>query len=168
MRAAASILVAALAVAGCAQRGTPDLLIVRGGAGPDEFSILPSKPLETPPSLAELPPPTPGGANRTDASPEADAIAALGGRPGTGAAVDGGLLSYAMRFGVEPGIRTTLAARDLEFRRANDGRLLERVFNVNLYYRAYESQSLDQYAELARFRRAGVPTPAAPPEPREE
>ena len=61
-------------------------------------------------------------------------------------------------------IRTELAEDDLEFRRRNNGRVLERVFNVNVYFRAYKRQSLDQYAELERFRRLGVRTPAAPPE----
>jgi len=52
----------------------------------------------------------------------------------------------------------------LAFRRGHKGRLLERAFNVNVYYRAYRKQSLDQYKELRRFRRLGVRTPAAPPE----
>jgi hypothetical protein len=41
--------------------------------------------------------------------------------------------------------------------------VLERLFNVNVYFRAYQRQSLDKYAELDRFRRLGVRTPAAPP-----
>ncbi len=47
--------------------------------GPDEFAVLPTKPLEMPENMAALPEPTPGGVNRTDPTPEADAIAALGG-----------------------------------------------------------------------------------------
>ena len=86
-------------------------------------------------------------------------MAALGGRGG-GAPGDTGLLTYATRYGVAPDIRATLAVDDLEFRRANDGLLLERAFNVNVYYRSYASQSLDRYRELERFRAAGVPTPA--------
>lgn len=61
------------------------------------------------------------------------------------------------------GIRGTLAAEDLEFRRKNDGRLLERVFNVNVYFDAYEPMSLDQHAELERWRAQGLLTPSAPP-----
>ncbi|MBJ3764124.1 DUF3035 domain-containing protein [Maribius pontilimi] len=147
--------------------GTPDLITLRkDGPGPDEFAVLPNKPLQTPANLNALPPPTPGGANRTDATPQADAIAALGGRA---SAVQGGgvqgpaLVSHARRFGVDSSIRQTLAAEDLAFRRDNDGRLLERVLNVTTYYNAYRGQSLDQYAELERFRRAGVRTPAVPP-----
>jgi hypothetical protein len=47
----------------------------------------------------------------------------------------------------------------------NDGRLLERLFNVNVYFKAYRSQELDQYLELQRLRRLGIRTPAAPPDP---
>lgn len=155
--------VLALSVAACSS-GEPRLMNVKAsGEGPDEFAIIPPKPLEMPESLAELPPPTPGGENRTDQKPREAAIAALGGRVRTGTAGDGGLISYASRYGVTSGIRQTLAAEDLEFRRRNDGRLLERLFDVNVYFRAYEPMSLDQYAELERWRRAGAGNPSAPP-----
>lgn len=170
MRSAAIILGLCTALAACSRGGEPNLVNVPTTDGPDEFAILPTKPLETPPDLAALPPPTPGGVNRSDPTPHADAVAALGGNRGTlgRASTDGALVSYAARYGVAPDIRGTLAASDLAFRRANDGRLLERVFNVNLYFEAYATQSLDQYRELERFRAAGVPTPAAPPPPVEE
>lgn len=147
----------------------PELMNIRSSTdGPDEFAVLPAKPLEMPETLAALPAPTPGGVNRTDPTPEADAIVALGGRPealtrGGVRAADGGLVGYASRYGVTPDIRQVLAAEDLQYRRNNDGRLLERVFNVNVYYRAYEPLSLDQYAELTRWRSVGIRTPAAPP-----
>jgi hypothetical protein len=135
--------------------------------GPDEFAILPSKPLQMPVDLAALPNPTPGGANLTDPSPEVDVAIALGGNPAvlSRGATDGALLTHVSRFGVSPGIRADLAAADLEFRRQNDGRFLERLFNVNVYFSAYENFSLDQYAELERLRRAGIRTPAVPPDP---
>ena len=157
----------ALGLAACGG-GEPTLFNIRStDRTPDEFSILPTRPLEPPPpGLAALPVPTPGGANRTDRFPEAEAIAALGGNPAGGTGADGPLVATVARYGVEPGIRGTLAAEDLAFRRANDGRLLERLFNVTVYYRAYRAQSLDQYAELERLRRAGVRTVAAPPDPR--
>ena len=159
---------AAVLLAGCSRNREPDLVNLRGSKdGPDEFAILPTKPLEQPPDLAALPAPTPGGANLTDPTPRSDAVAALGGQPGvlTRASTDGALVRYAGRYGVAVGIRTDLAAADVEFRRRNDGRLLERIFDVNVYYRAYRAQSLDQYAELERFRRAGIRTPAVPPKP---
>ena len=134
-------------------------------SGPDEFGVLPTKPLAMPENLAELPQPTPGGTNITDPTPMADAVAALGGNPArlAGTAGDGALLSRAGRFGTEAGIRDRLAAEDVEYRRTHDGRLLERLFNVNIYYRAYAPMSLDQAAELERWRRLGLRTPAAPP-----
>ncbi|MBF9029570.1 DUF3035 domain-containing protein [Rhodobacterales bacterium HKCCE3408] len=158
-------LIALVVVAGCSRDRQPQLLNLArdSGPGPDEFSILPTEPLQMPDDLASLPEPTPGGTNRVDPDPEADAIIALGGNPDRAPGA-GGLVTYAARFGISDGIRDVLAAEDLDYRRRNDGRLLERLFNVNVYHRAYERVSLDQYAELERLRRAGVRTPAAPPE----
>lgn len=142
---------------------------------PDEFAILPNKPIEIPQDLAALPAPTPGAGNRVDPTPRADAVAALGGDPsrivasgGGFPTSDGALVSAASRYGVAGGIREDLAVADLRFRQENDGRFLERLFNVNVYFQAYESQSLDQYAELERFRRAGVRTVSAPPDTAEQ
>lgn len=163
-------LIAALAMAGCSSSQEPQLMNLRSStAGPDEFGILPTKPLEMPESLAELPAPTPGGSNLTDPTPQADAVAALGGNParlksGAGLpAADGALLARASRFGTSADIRTTLAAEDLDYRRTHNGRLLERLFNVNVYLKAYLPMSLDQEAELERWRKLGLRTPAAPP-----
>ncbi len=167
------LLAASVALSACSRNSEPRLLnITSTTRGPDEFAILPNKPLQQPESFSELPPPAPGARNLVDPSPNEDAIAALGGNPAAVArggipAADGGLVSYASRFGVNGGIRQQLAAEDLEFRRRNNGRPLERMFNVNVYFRAYRRQALDQYAELERFRRLGVRTPAAPPEPLE-
>jgi hypothetical protein len=166
----AGLLAAAVMLSACAGDRDPSLLnIAASNRTPDEFAILPTRPLETPPDYAALPPPTPDGANRVDPQPRADAVAALGGNPDVltrgAAAADAALLSHAARNGVTPGIRTTLAAEDLEFRRRNDGRILERLFNVNVYFRAYEEESLDQHREVLRWRRAGARTPSAPPDP---
>jgi len=160
---------AGLIVVTACSRGDPELLNLRQprGEGPDEFSVLPSKPLELPEDLAALPDPTPGGTNRTDPTPEADLAQALGGNAEalTRGSTDGALLAYATRFGVSRGIREALAAEDLEYRRQNDGLFLERLFNVSVYFKAYQAQSLDQYAELERLRRAGIRTSAVPPKP---
>lgn len=164
-------LAAMLALAACG-RGTPQLMNLTAGEGPDEFGIVPPKPLAMPENLAELPEPTPGGANLTDRDPEGEAVAALGGKPGATGGIpsgDAALYAHAARFGVESGIRSTLATEDLEWRKDNNGRVLERWFNVNVYYRAYRKQSLNQQAELARWRDAGVRTSSAPPaQPGEE
>jgi hypothetical protein len=157
---------AMLMLAAC-ESGEPSLMNLRSsGEGPDEFAILPPKALETPENYTDLPEPTLGGSNRTDPTPEADAIAALGGRESAATGVpagDGGLVNHASRFGRAGEIRQTLAGEDLQYRRDNNGRVLERLFNVNVYYRAYDRQSLDQQAELRRWRRTGIKTPSAPP-----
>ena len=157
-----------VSLAACNRESQPTLMNLSNTApGPDEFSIVPNRPLQSPSNFSELPTPTPGGSNLADPSPRDDAIRELGGDPGDppgASAVDGGLVAYASRYGVAEGIRDRLAAEDLEFRRSNDGRVLERAFNVNTYFRAYESQSLDQRAELERFRALGAKTPSAPPE----
>jgi len=157
---------ALVALTACGEPRDPQLMNIRSQTrSPDEFAVLPVKPLELPEDMATLPEPTPGGQNRTDPTPEADAVAALGGNVARARPGDSGLLSHATRFGAAPDIRQQLAAEDLEYRRRNDGRLLERWFNVNVYFKAYEPMSLDRYAELERWRRAGVRTVAAPPEP---
>lgn len=153
-----------VALSACDRNKQPQLLNIKSQQdGPDEFAILPNKPLTLPDNYAALPEPTKGGSNRTDATPLADATLALGGNPNAGIR-DGGLVTYASRYGVGENIRGALASEDLEYRRKNDGRLLERLFNVNVYFKAYRKQSLDQYAELERMRRLGVRTPSAPPE----
>lgn len=162
MRIAAALLT--LALAACSD-DAPDLLTLRSD-GPDEFAVMPGRTLELPPSYEALP--EPGGTSRTAVDPRADAILALGGDPsrrsaGAVPAADGPLVAQVGRFGVQEGIREQLATEDLAFRRRNDARPLERLFGTNIYFKAYRSQSLDQYGELERFRRLGVATVAAPP-----
>lgn len=90
-----------LALSACGGSEDPQLMNLRSPSdGPDEFAILPPKPLQMPKSLASLPTPTPGGTNITDPTPEADAIVAMGGRPGAGTN-DTALVAYAARGGVE-------------------------------------------------------------------
>jgi hypothetical protein len=155
-------------LAGCASRGdqAPRLMNITQ-RGPDEFSILPTQPLQAPPDFVTLPPPTPGAPNRVDIDPRAEAVRALGGRPQahTGAlpAADAAILNRAAQFGTSDDIRQTLAAEDLRLRQRGAGRPLERLFRTNVYARAYEDQLLDREAELRRWQRAGARTPAAPP-----
>ena len=146
----------ALLAAGCSSNRTPELMHLRSATnGPDEFGILPTKPLQMPDSLNELPVPTPGGSNITDPTPDADAVAALGGNAarlaaGGVPAGDGALVNYASRKGRDGAIRGQLASEDLDYRRRNDSKLLERIFGTNTYFKAYAPQSLDQHAELAQ------------------
>ena len=137
--------------------------------GPDEFTIVPNKPLEMPMSLTELPQPTPGQANRTDLNPEADAVAALGGNPaaelsrGVGAG-DGALVTAASRRGVDPNIRATLAQEDEDFRRRQFRFKRLQLFAQDKYYASYERETLDSQRTKRLWRRSGAPTPSAPPE----
>lgn len=168
MRAARSALAAAgialVLLSACGRNDSPpNLMNIRSTEGPDEFGILPPKALTLPESLTDLPEPTPGGANLTDPTPNEDAIAALGGRPGGGAAGDAGLIGHVSRYGVSADIRSTLASADLAFRSKNRGRPLERLFNLNVYYRVYQPQSLNQQKELERWRALGARTVSAPP-----
>ena len=150
--------------------GRPGMLNLRGDKqGPDEFSVLPGKPLQAPSDYASLPSPTPGGSNLTDPTPNADAVAALGGNPAalsaTGLPVsDGVLLNHARRYGVEAGVREQLAAADAE-RREGSG-LFPTFGNLGnaRYYRIYSRERLDQARELERLRALGIKTPSAPPQ----
>ena len=169
------ILLACMGLAACGgvkrdpDRDFPLHKIRNTSNGPDEFTIVPNKPLEAPQNFVELPEPTPGGANRTDQTPLSDAVAALGGRPaaledrGVGSG-DGALVTAAARRGVDPSIRTTLAQedKDLRYRKWVFSRL--RIFGSDEYYRAYEDQSLDRYRAQNAWRRAGAPTPSSPPQ----
>lgn len=135
---------------------------------PEEFSIVPPKPLQAPESLTELPTPTPGGSNRTDQTPLKDAVAALGGSParldphqGIGAG-DQALVARVSRFGRQANIREELAEADQAFRERRS------LFNWRLvpqdtYNRIYRSQILDPYRTLEAARQAGAQTPSAPP-----
>lgn len=163
-RAIPTALLLVLAVSACSDRGEPRLMNLQGSTdGPDAFMLVPTRPLEMPASLDALPDPTPGAANRADPTPQADAIAALGGRPGAAVAGDAALMARTTRFGVAPDIRAQLAAEDLERRSRNRGRLLERWFGVSTYNQVYRGMTLDSQAEVERWRSVGARTPGAPP-----
>ncbi len=161
-------LLAAVGLSACSRKDVPLMNLRAGSAGPDEFSILPTKPLKMPKNFAQLPEPTPGGPNLVDPTPNADAVAALGGNPKYLRAKgiprgDRALVASAGRYGVAPDIRTRLSTEDREFRRTHPPRVLERWFRLTTYFKVYAPMALDRYAELERMRRAGVRTPEAPP-----
>lgn len=160
------ILAFGVAVAGCSNKGLRDLRAP--GTGPDEFMILPSKPLTQPTDYAVLPPPTPGGGNLTDQHPDQDAVAALGGRPealnATGVpASDGALVAAASRKGVQSNIRVSLAQQDADFRKRQSRMTRIRLFPVDRYSQAYRKQALSPFDQAQRFRNAGAGTPTSPP-----
>ena len=163
-------LVVVTALSACGNRNG-DIQLRRlndSGNGPNEFAILPGKPLQEPESFAALPPPTPGGTNRTDATPFADSVAALGGNPQALAltqpsASDSALLNHSRRYGVTPNIRVTLAEEDLDVRRRR-GRV--NIFNIGRnddYVLAYKKQWLDSQGEDDRLTSRGIATSSGPP-----
>ncbi|MEM6477659.1 MAG: DUF3035 domain-containing protein [Pseudomonadota bacterium] len=136
--------------------------------GPDEFGVAPSRPLEQPATFSALPQPIPGAANRADIDPAADAAAALGGRLSGGGipASDAAIVTFAGRFGTDPGIRGDLAQADARYRnrRARLGLFGGGGSGSEAgYFRAYAPQTLNAYRELERFRASGVQVPTAPP-----
>jgi hypothetical protein len=156
----------ALAVSGCSKKGLMDLR--HSGNGPDEFMVLPTKPLDMPDRLAALPVPTPGGANRVDATPEADAVAALGGRPEAlvpqgPSAADGALIAQVSRYGVPANTREVLAEADAKFRKRQSRGTRIRLFPVDRYKQAYRRDAIDPFNQTEQFRRAGAETPTSPP-----
>lgn len=164
------LVIATLVIAPLAACSGSDRGLHRFGAdrsGPDEFAVMPMRPLVIPDTLA-LAEPTPGGANRADPNPVGDAIAVLGGSQGAGnaggvPATDVALVAAAGRAGVDPAIRTTLAAEDAAFRRRASVINALNWAGRDRYFRAYAGQALDAYGELARFRALGVAVPSAPP-----
>lgn len=150
------MLVSLIALGACAPRQEARPAVI--SSGPDEFSNVPYKTLQAPEAFDALPAPTPQGANLADATPKADAIAALGGRATGAGGVDGGIVNYASRYGVDPAIRSALAQAD-----SRKGRGWG-LFSRNKYERAYRRFALDPYAEWERLRAMGVKVPAAPPE----
>lgn len=154
-------------LAGCGQRDVPELMQLRSET-PDEFSIVPSRPLALPQDYASLPEPAPGQGNRADPAPLDDAVVALGGDPAAASAgglptADLALIAAVAEEGVEPDIRETLAEEDIEFRRRNRGDWVGRQMGRTQYFKAYAPQSLDAHKEVQTFREQGVRTPAAPP-----
>lgn len=158
-------LVLTLTACASGNRGLRDLRSSSGA--PDEFRVQPMGALVMPTDMTTLPAPTPGGGNLSDPTPVADAVAVLGGNPNSLTASgipagDGALVTAASRNGVDPAIRQTLASEDATFRSRQSQFGLFR--GRNRYFQAYSRQALDAYAELQRFRNAGVATPTAPPQ----
>ena len=156
-----------LALSACGQKTLRDLR--QTGSGPDEFLVLPPKPLSEPADYSTLPVPTPGGSNLTDTDPRAEAVAALGGKPaalvpGSGVpAGDASLVTASSRYGVRSDIRASLAAEDAALikRKRRIGGI--KIVPVDRYEQIYAKQTLDANAATEAFRRAGVATPTSPP-----
>lgn len=161
--AAATLLLAATAIGGCGGRGIAGGLRAAGIAGtPDEFMVLPTKPLEMPKDLTALPPPLPGTVSRVDYVPRQEAVAGLTGRPALATTGAAGLVARAGP--VDPSVRTELAREDAEWRATHHGLFFERLFTRDKSALVYQDMVLDAPAELERLRRLGVETPPATPD----
>lgn len=159
------ILIGAMGLSACS--GGPLHELVKPGEGPDEFRIVPGKPLQAPESYSELPPPAPGSVNLTDQRPLQESVAELGGNrrseagpiPGS----DGGVVNYVSRFGRDPSIRQTLAVEDEAFRKRRARFTGFRIVREDRYGLVYRRETLDAKEEQLRWRRAGARTPSASP-----
>ncbi len=165
MRLIVFALMAVTFLSACADNGLRNLQ--SRGNGPDQFAIVPAKPLEEPDSFTALPQPTPGSFNRTDQRPIEDGIAALGGQAQSpNAAVpgrDAALVNHASRFGREANIRASLATADAEFRKRQRRLTNIRIFREDVYAQIYRREALKPGTVARQYQRAGVPTPTAPP-----
>ncbi len=167
MRPASSlILILALGLTACGEVTLRDL--TDPAAGPEEFDIIPNKPLETPDSFSSLPVPTPGQANLSDATPRKDAVAALGGRPALldqqgVARADSALVASASRYGTTPNIRQVTAEEDALFRKRRGRFSNIRLFRTDRYGSVYKREKLDPRDALLKARRTGRITPTPPP-----
>lgn len=151
-----------LPLAACGDDGLAGGLRRSGVVGqPDEFMVLPTRPLEMPSDLAALPPPTPGASNRVDRQPRAETITALTGQPP--AAAPGAPALAAAAGSANPDIRATLTAEDDVYARENQPRLLERWFGGDRNRQVYEDMTLDAESEYDRLRASGARVPEAPP-----
>ena len=158
-----ALLLAAAALAGCAEGGIAGNLRAAGiGGTPDEFMVLPTKPLEMPADLAALPAPTPGAVNRVDYQPKLQAVASLTGKETpAGTASAGPLIARAGP--VDPNIRAEPAAADVVYRENNRGQLIPRLILQDNELLIYDGEMLDRGAEFERLRAQGVAVPPAPP-----
>ncbi|MEL6681209.1 MAG: DUF3035 domain-containing protein [Pseudomonadota bacterium] len=165
MRALTLSVLALTLVAACGNTDRPLRDLRAAGGGPDEFAVIPQEPLVLP-GNSSLPRPTPGGVNRADSTPNADAIRALGGAAsaqvaGGIPANDAALVSHASRYGTEPNIRAQLAAEDEQIlNRARRSNILNPL-GRDRYFPAYARQALDASAEQEWLRGLGIAVPAA-------
>jgi len=146
------LLALSMSLLACGNRTVTQSTFPEEGGGPDEFSVVPNRPLSTPQSFNDLPEPTPGGTNRANLAPRATAAAALGGRASASSGIpasDAALITYVSRAGVDSQARA----------RASGGGLFG-LFGR----RTGGGATLDPFAEAERFRAAGVRVPTAPPE----
>jgi hypothetical protein len=132
------------------------------GTGPEEFAVLPSKPLIIPSNLQELPVPDETVENLADPTPKRDLIEKLGGSIDETKSVPKkhkDLLNYVSRAGVNSNIREELAEEDRKFLRRMGVLTSVKLFRVDRYNQIYRKMTLSAPKELERWRSLGVRTP---------
>lgn len=156
----------AMILGGCSDGGVAGALRSSGVTStPDEFLVLPTRPLEMPDNLAALPVPTPGQPSRVEYQPEAVAVAGLTGQEVSARTASGAaLLARAGVASNDPLIRQRLAEEDAAYRANHRGRLLERVFTPNRETLVYREMILDPGATYEAMRARGISVPAPPPD----
>jgi hypothetical protein len=155
-----------LAVAGCG--GTENF---RDAVGlntppPDEFLVVSRAPLQMPPRLDALPPPQPGAPSRVEPNPQAQAQAALAGRPiPQAAAPSGGEQALLAAVGpADPAVRSAI-------RSETAATPTERRFGLDSFFGFPINQNpgapvdrLDPREEAERLRTTGAAVPVIPPD----
>jgi hypothetical protein len=132
------------------------------GTGPEEFAVLPSKPLIIPSNLRELPVPDETVENLADPTPKRDLIEKLGGsidETKSAPKKDRDLLNYVSRAGVNSNIREELAEEDRKFLRRMRVLTGVKLFRVDRYNQVYRKMTLSAPKELERWRSLGIRTP---------
>ena len=133
------------------------------GTGPEEFAVLPSKPLTIPSNLNNLPVPDLAAGNLADPTPKLDLIEMLGGSIDNSISIpekDKNLLKYVSRAGVDANIREELAEEDRKFLRRMGVLTSVKLFRVDRYNQIYRKMTLSAPKELERWRSLGVRTPS--------
>lgn len=161
-----------LTVTGCS-RLKDELGLTR--RSPDEFAVVRRAPLEMPPDLRYLPPPSPGAPRPQEMSPAEIAKASLLGgdpaaRPATAttapaAPADSGDAAFLNQLGAtqsDPNIRRTVdseAVEDADSNRSAIQKLMGKKGET-------EGQVIDPLQENQRLQQQGAPTIAVPPDPK--
>lgn len=161
-----AILASLSVLAACSSDAPPVTLAeasIANGA-PDEFLVLPQRPLEMPDDLETLPEPDLEAGTRVAIDPIAEAKRAVGGTGGStrATATDQAMLAAARTVGVNPNIRAELRA-ETEAKIARPGGLAGflDIFRISDRKKtAFDDQRLDALGELKRRQAQDVRTPA--------
>jgi len=164
------LLAVLLAVAGCDSIGDPLEAIGARVPAPDEFQVMPRKPLEMP-ATAQLPEPSLGAPSPLEPNPRAEAMAALFGpaaAAGAGTAApsasERALLSSANAAAGSGDVRVQLD-KDKSRQAVNTPYVpptLGELITGNAARKVDESELLDPEAEALRLQQQGIATPANP------